>query len=177
MHQTPEFRALSRWGQVPVLEHDGRVFVQSAAILQYLAETLGQFGAARCRGPSAYPGMAVLGCRPADATTLTLATVPNWAGANCCRSHSTQCCVADFDRKGGAALNILDSHLSGHRFLVGDAATIADICCYGGVAYARLGGKNLAAWPNVVGWAGRIEALPGFTEPFDLPTMQYAEVV
>ena len=22
MHQTPEFRALSRWGQVPVLEHD-----------------------------------------------------------------------------------------------------------------------------------------------------------
>ena len=46
MHQTPEFRALSRWGQVPVLEHDGRVFVQSAAILQYLAKTLGQFGAA-----------------------------------------------------------------------------------------------------------------------------------
>ena len=34
MHLTPEFRTLSRWGQVPVLEHNGRVFVQSAAILQ-----------------------------------------------------------------------------------------------------------------------------------------------
>jgi glutathione S-transferase len=45
MHLTPEFGALSRWGQVPVLEHDGRVRMQSAAILEYLAETLGQFGA------------------------------------------------------------------------------------------------------------------------------------
>jgi len=33
MQLMPEFRALSRWRQVPVLEHDGRVFVQSAAIL------------------------------------------------------------------------------------------------------------------------------------------------
>lgn len=41
MHLTAEFRALSRWGQVPVIEHDGRVFVQSAAILEYLADTLG----------------------------------------------------------------------------------------------------------------------------------------
>jgi glutathione S-transferase len=45
MHLTPEFRALSRWGQVPVVEHDGRVFVQSAAILEYLAHALTRFGA------------------------------------------------------------------------------------------------------------------------------------
>jgi glutathione S-transferase len=45
MHLTPEFRALSRWGQVPVVEHDGRVFVQSAAILEYLAHALSRFGA------------------------------------------------------------------------------------------------------------------------------------
>jgi glutathione S-transferase len=43
MHLTPEFRALSRWGQVPVLEHDGRVLLQSAAILEYLSETFNRF--------------------------------------------------------------------------------------------------------------------------------------
>ena len=43
MHLTPEFRALSRWGQVPVIEHNGRVFVQSAAILEYLAHALDYF--------------------------------------------------------------------------------------------------------------------------------------
>jgi glutathione S-transferase len=46
MHLTPEFRALSRWGQVPVLEHEGRVLLQSAAILEYLSEALGRFGGA-----------------------------------------------------------------------------------------------------------------------------------
>ena len=132
MHLTPEFRALSRWGQVPVLEHEGRVFVQSAAILEYLAETLGCFGAAGVEA----------------------------------RQHIRE----------WATLNSLEAHLSGHRFLVGDGATIADICCYGEVAFARLSNKDLAAWPNILAWAGRIEALPGFAAPFDLLAMQDAEI-
>jgi glutathione S-transferase len=41
MHRTAEFRALSRWSQVPVLQHAGKVLVESAAILEYLSETLG----------------------------------------------------------------------------------------------------------------------------------------
>jgi glutathione S-transferase len=174
MHLTPEFRALSRWGQVPVLEHDGRVFVQSAAILEYLAEMLGQFGAADVEGrqhlrewlfwdadrlmPPLYAWYSVeLGRRG----LLPISFDPGL--------------VAEFDRKGKAALNILDAHLSGHCFLVGDGATIADICCYGGVAYARLSEKSLGVWPNVMTWAGRIEALPGFAAPFDLLTMKDAE--
>lgn len=43
MHRTPEFLALSRWGQVPVLVESGRIYNQSAAIVEYLAETLGRF--------------------------------------------------------------------------------------------------------------------------------------
>ena len=34
MHKTPEFAALSRWGQVPVLLDNGRVHLQSAAIVE-----------------------------------------------------------------------------------------------------------------------------------------------
>jgi glutathione S-transferase len=43
MHKTPEFLALSRWGQVPVLLDNERVYLQSAAIVEHLAETLRQF--------------------------------------------------------------------------------------------------------------------------------------
>jgi glutathione S-transferase len=43
MHRTQEFRAMSPWGEVPVLTHGGRTLVQSAAILEYLAATLGKF--------------------------------------------------------------------------------------------------------------------------------------
>jgi glutathione S-transferase len=44
VHLTPEFRELSRWGQVPVLQHGSHILVQSGAILEYLAATLGKFG-------------------------------------------------------------------------------------------------------------------------------------
>jgi glutathione S-transferase len=43
MHQTPEFVALSRWGQVPVLVEGKRVQVQSAAIVEYLSDALDRF--------------------------------------------------------------------------------------------------------------------------------------
>jgi hypothetical protein len=42
---TSEFFSLSRWGQAPVIEHDGRVFLQSASILEHLPHTLGNFDA------------------------------------------------------------------------------------------------------------------------------------
>ena len=43
MHKTPEFLALSRWGQVPVLVDSERVYLQSAAIVKHLAKKLGRF--------------------------------------------------------------------------------------------------------------------------------------
>jgi len=73
-------------------------------------------------------------------------------------------------------LDGLDGHLSGREFLVGDAATIADICCYSDIAFARPSGKDLAAWRNVIAWTERIEELPGFAQPFDLLAMQDAEI-
>jgi hypothetical protein len=43
MHKTPEFLALSRWGQVPVLVDGERVHLQTASIVEHLAGTLGRF--------------------------------------------------------------------------------------------------------------------------------------
>ena len=111
VHQTPEFRRLSRWGQVQVMDHEGRIFVQSAAILEYLADTLGCFGTANVEAsqhirewlfwnadrlmPPLYAWYSVeLGRR----NLLPLKFDP--------------VLVAEFDRKGTAALNTLDAHLS-----------------------------------------------------------------
>ena len=175
MQLTPEFRALSRWAQVPVLEHDGRVFVQSAAILEYLADTLGRFGAADVEGRQRVREWLFW-----DADRL-MPPLYAWYSVELGRRKLLPLSfdpvlVAEFDRKGRAALGILEAYLSDRRFLVGDSATTADICCYGDIAFARLSNKDLAPWPNVVAWAGRIEALPGFAEPFVLLAMQDAEI-
>lgn len=173
MHLTPEFRALSRWGQVPVLEHDGRVLLQSAAILEYLSEILGCFGGgARAQEvrewlfwdadrlyPPLYGWYSVsLGRRGLLPLSFDDAVVARW------------------ERLGEAALGTLDRHLAAHDFLVGLEATIADIASYGDIAFAKLSECHLMAWPNIVAWAGRIEALPGFAAPFDLLSMQDAIV-
>ena len=42
--RTPAYRAINVMGEVPVLEHAGRRLSQSGVILDYLAESLGQFG-------------------------------------------------------------------------------------------------------------------------------------
>jgi integrase/recombinase XerD len=36
--------------------------------------------------------------------------------------------------------------------------TTAPICCYATIAFGKLSGRDLAAWPHVIAWAARIEA-------------------
>ena len=175
MHMMPEFLALSRWGQVPVLEHDGRIFVQSAAILEYLADTLGRFGAADVASRQHVREWLFW-----DADQL-MPPLYAWYGVELGRRELLPLSfdpvlVAEFGRKGAAALGVLNAHLSNGPFLISGSVTIADICCYADIAFARLSNKDLTPWPNVVTWAGRIEALPGFAAPFDLLAMQDAEI-
>jgi hypothetical protein len=49
-------------------------------------------------------------------------------------------------------------------------------CRVGDIAFARLSSKDVEAWSNVAAWAQGIEALPGFTQPFDFLPMQDAEI-
>lgn len=175
VHRTPEFRALSRWGQVPVLEHQGRVLVQSSAILEYLAETLGQFTVTVDRDRQQVREWLFW-----DADRL-MPPLYSWYSVALGRRgllplSFDPVLVADFDRRGQAALTLLDAHLAGRDFLVGGSATIADICCYADIAFARLSDKDLSGWANLIAWAARIEGLRGFAAPFDLLAMHDAEI-
>jgi len=174
MNLAPEFRALSRWGQVPVLEHDGQVLLQSAAILEYLSESFDRFcGDAAMRQhvrewlfwdadrlyPPLYSWYSVeLGRRKLLPLSFESAVVARWK------------------QLGEAALGVLDAHLNGRSFIVGHAPTIVDICCYATIAFARLSGRDLAEWPHVIAWACHVETLPGFAAPFDLLQMHDADI-
>jgi glutathione S-transferase len=65
-------------------------------------------------------------------------------------------------QEGNAALKMLDDHLKGRDWIVGEHPSIADIDVYGIIAYAATGGFDLAAYPAISGWIARFEALPGF---------------
>ncbi|WP_443970633.1 glutathione S-transferase family protein [Sphingobium sp. CR28] len=62
---------------------------------------------------------------------------------------------------GKAALALMDDHLRGRRWLVGEGPTLADICLYAYTHVAGEGGFNLADYPSVASWLGRVARLPG----------------
>jgi glutathione S-transferase len=157
-HKQPAYLAKQRFGQVPLLidNENGRDLCQSASILEYLADRTGKFGGAnlderiRARewmfwefdrlAPHIYrPRAARAGFRQFDPAVL-----------------------AQHESEGKTALKVLEDHLAGRSWVVGDGPTIADIDLYGVIAYAADGGYDLAAHPNLSAWMKRIQALPGF---------------
>ena len=65
-------------------------------------------------------------------------------------------------RGGNRALAALDGHLDGREWLVGDGFTIADISLYAYTHVADEGGFDLAQYPHVQGWIGRVASVPGY---------------
>jgi glutathione S-transferase len=62
---------------------------------------------------------------------------------------------------GLAALVLMDAHLAGRRFLVGDALTLADIALYAYTHVCEEGGYDLGLYPNIRAWLENVANLPG----------------
>ena len=159
--QKPEYKAKSRWGQVPCLTvaATGRHLVQSAAILGYLAQATGKFAGAN---PDEQQEIREWLLWSAD--RLAPPIYRNRAAKAGFRKME-QATIDMYTAEGNAALKALDSHLAGRSWMVGNAACIADIDIYGVVNYAGDGGFDLGGYPNVQSWMKRFEALPGFGKP------------
>ncbi len=167
-HKQPPYLSRQRYGQVPMLvdRNNGRHLCQSAAILEYLADMTGRFGGAdlderlqvrewlywdfdRLAAPLYKARVVKAGFRQAPPEVVE----------DCLNAART-------------ALGVLESHLAGRAWLVGEGATIADIDIYGVVCCAGEAGIDIAEYPQVGAWAKRVEALPGFRSRADLLPME-----
>ena len=158
------FRAeVNEMGEVPVLEHKGRRFTQSGVILDYLAETTGRFGAR-----DAEEKREILRWTLFDNHKFTsyYATLRFLFGLQ--KAGETP--VVEFLRaRVRGAYGVVDKHLAGRKFLLGDAPTVADFSLAGYVFYTEPTGIDRASeFPHVEAWAGRIATLPRWKHPHDL---------
>jgi glutathione S-transferase len=162
-HKSPDYVAMHRYGQVPLLvdNQNGRRLVQSAAILEYLADTLGRFG-----GNSLDERLHVREWMYWEFDRLAT-NVYRARGARLGFRPTPEVMLEDLMGQGRTALGVLDRHLAGRDWLVGEGPTIADIDIYGVVAYAPEAGYDLSLTPNLQAWMGRIAALPNYLGPQD----------
>lgn len=156
----PEFIAKNPFGQVPALTDGDVTLADSNAILIYLATKYaanntwlptGAVEAAQVQQfLSVAAGPVVQG--PANARLITI------FGA----SYDTQKTI-EISHK---LLSIIDVHLAGKDWLVGENPTIADVANYAYIAHAPEGNVDIAEYENIQLWLKRIENLTGFV-PLD----------
>ena len=67
-----------------------------------------------------------------------------------------------------AAYDVLDKHLAGRDWIVGDTMTVADISACGYLFYPEPFGFARGDWAHIDAWLDRIKATPGWKHPYDL---------
>ncbi len=152
--KAPAYLELHPFGQVPLIDDNGTLVWDSAAILVYLAEKYGRewlpddpIGRADVQHwLSVAAGPLVAG--PAAARISVLFERGGDLGAMQANAH-----------KLFATMN---AFLEGGDYLACDRPTIADLAMYSYTAVAPEGGVDLAPYPNVAAWISRLEALPRF---------------
>lgn len=163
--RAPEFRTVNEMGEVPVLDHGSLRLTQSGVILDYLAETLGRFGPEGADERREILRWILWDNHKLTSYNATWRFLLNFVPADK-RSPDV---LSFLETRGRAALGVLDGHLKGRNWIVGDRATIADLSCAGYLFYAD---EFPIDWdsdfPAVVAWRERIRALPGWKHPYDL---------
>jgi len=62
---------------------------------------------------------------------------------------------------GRRALDVMERHIAGRTYFVGDGLTLADLVLYAYTHVAPEGGFDLAPYPAVCEWLDRVAATPG----------------
>ena len=160
--RTPEYRARNLMGEVPILLHNGLVLSQSGVILDYLAESLGQFGPDDAAERREILRWMFFDNHKLTSYTATLRFMRTFGDA-------PDPVILRFLRgRAETAWGILDSHLAGRRFVVGEHLTIADLSLCGYLFWPEEIGVDWNGYPHIRDWLARLAALPRYKPPYEL---------
>jgi glutathione S-transferase len=155
--RTPEFLANNPNGRVPLLElDDGTFLAESNAILVYLAE-----------GSTLWPDGRLARARALQWMFFEqyshepyIAVVRHWRHLGTLTPQQ-EAELPGRMAKGYQALDVMEKHLTGRRFFIGERCTTADIALYAYTHVAPEGGFDLGRYRAISDWFDRIAAEPG----------------
>jgi glutathione S-transferase len=160
--RTAAYRAINVMGEVPVLLHEGRTLSQSGVILDYLAERLGRFGARDAEERRELLRWLLFDNHKLTSYTATLRFMRTFA------KDPDPAVIAEFRRRAEAAWTVLDAHLDGRSFVVGDRLTIADLSLAGYLFWPEEIGVDWDDHPQIRDWLGRLRGQPRWMHPYAL---------
>lgn len=163
--RTPEFLAKNPNGRIPTVElDDGRYLAESDAILWYLAEGTGFVPAERYARAQVLQWM-FFEQYSHEPNVATPRFIVRHLSADSPRRAELPQRLA----RGREALAVMEAHLTGRSYFVGERYSIADIALYAYTHVAGDGGLELAPYVQVRAWLGRVAAQPRHVRLLDRP--------
>ena len=167
-HKTPAFLAMNPNGKVPVLVDGDTILWESSAILCYLARKAGSD-----LWPADERQFEVLRWLMWDATEFAPQAgtlyfehiIKSGFGAGAPDPAAVQKATEGFLRFAA----VLEAHLHGRRYLLGNALSVADFAVAITLPYAQQAHLPLDNFPEIRRWHAELNALPGWREPFPAP--------
>lgn len=155
---------VNEMGEVPVLMDGDVTLSQSGVIQTYLSDTYGNFG-----GQTAAEKLEILRWIIWDNQKLSGVAGQTRFLMNFLPPEKRPTEVIGFSQSRlQGAYAILENHLNGRDWIVGDAVTNADLTCCSYLYYPEPFGFDRADWPNISRWLDNISALPNWKSPYDL---------
>ena len=156
--RTSDYLAKNPNGKVPMIElDDGRVLVESNAILCWLAEGTSFLPADPWQKAQALSWL-FFEQYSHEPYIAVARFVCGWTPMDSPRRAD----LPKLRERGHAALAVMETHLASNAWFSGNDYGIADIALYAYTCVAPHGGIELAAYPALRGWLARIETTPGF---------------
>ncbi len=173
-HKTPAYLAINPNGKVPTLADGDFALWEANAILVYLAQKAGSdlwpSGAARQADIVRWFSWEMDHFnRAAGALYFEFIVKPRYDVGALDRG-AVGAATADFR----AFARVLDDHLAGRKFLVGEALTVADFAVGITLPYADAAHIPLGDFTNIQRWHDRLNALPAWRDPWPQPARDAA---
>ncbi|MBB4260814.1 MULTISPECIES: glutathione S-transferase N-terminal domain-containing protein [unclassified Bradyrhizobium] len=152
-----DFLGVSPKGAVPVLMlENGERLTESAAVLQYIADAKPERG---------------LAPRPGDVDRYRLQEWLSFIGAEIHKGflfptfwYKDDGSLAKPRARIAQTLSVPSAHLAEREFLVGDSFTVADAHLTWALLLLRPAGVDIAQWPPLSAYLGRMQARPAVRE-------------
>jgi glutathione S-transferase len=159
--RTPEFMAnVNPNGRIPVLEVGDRFISESNAACYYIADGSNLIPTERFDHADMLRWM-FWEQYSHEPNLATLRFWTRWLGTDNL-SEMQRLQMTPKRTAGNAALKLMDEHLDGREWFVGEGMTLADVCLF---AYTHVAGDadfDLGAYPHVVEWIERIKGHPHY---------------
>ncbi len=163
--RTADYRTqINALGEVPVMIDGDIKLTQSGVIQDYVSEKSGKFG-----GRDAAERREILRWVLWDNHKLSsMAGMTRFLMNFLPEDKQPKEVIAFNQGRLTAAYDLLNTHLEGRDWIVGDSLTNADLSCCGYLYYPEPFGFVRADHPNIDAWLTRLSQVDGWKSPYDL---------